>query len=591
MSGELQLGDGDQVTKPGRGGRIARLPRSRWGYAILLVVTTGSLVAIAILHFRSIDRELTEIALSRRVSVAGLAAATLSEKFARLVDLSVSLATRVRFRELVGEGRWVEAVEILREVPRDFSLVERLFLADVDGTLRADVPELPGVRGRNFSGREWYQGVRREWQPYVSPLYLRTAVPQLMVFAVAAPIRGATGNVAGILVLQIRAERLLEWVKAIEIGPHGFAYVVDSEGRLAFHTRKPSRGEFVDLSAVPIVRRSLRGEQGVSIGFDQLEGEDQISAYAPVPGYGWGVITQQPTRASMGLQVRNEQLGLLLTGYGLILLLGVSAVYFGARIAVARRRAEDDRRMRSELERMVAERTAQLEAANKELESFSYSVSHDLRSPLRAIDGFARILAEDYGAKVDDEGRRLLGVVRDSSQKMGQLIDDLLAFSRLGRKPVSAAPTDMARLVEEVVKDLAASGGGSPRVELKALPAAHGDAVLLKQAWANLIANAVKFSSKRERPTIEVSGGEHGAETVYCVKDNGVGFDMRFYDKLFGVFQRLHHADEFPGTGVGLAIVQRVVSRHGGRVWAEGKVGEGAAFYFSIPKGVQDGHV
>jgi light-regulated signal transduction histidine kinase (bacteriophytochrome) len=316
-----------------------------------------------------------------------------------------------------------------------------------------------------------------------------------------------------------------------------------------------------------------------------LEGEDQISAYAPVPGYGWGVVTQQPTRASLGLEARDDQLRLLLTAYGLVLLLCVSGIYLASRIALERRRAEEDRRIKAELERRVAERTAQLEAANKELESFSYSVSHDLRSPLRAIDGFSRILQEDYAGKLDDESRRLLGVIRDNSQKMGRLIDDLLEYSRLGRKPLSTVEIDMKRLVEEVLGELQVSGEKPPRLVLGALPPARGDAMLVKQAWANLMGNAIKFSSKRERPVIEVSGREDGAESVYCVKDNGAGFDMQYYDKLFGVFQRLHSAEEFSGTGVGLAIVQRVVTRHGGRLWAEGKVNEGATFYFALPKG------
>ncbi|HSC07054.1 MAG TPA: CHASE3 domain-containing protein [Steroidobacteraceae bacterium] len=259
------------------------------------------------------------------------------------------------------------------------------------------------------------------------------------------------------------------------------------------------------------------------------------------------------------------------------------------------RRQLSERRMAEEkiaaLNATLQTHAQQLEAANKELESFSYSVSHDLRSPLRAIDGFARILTEEHGSKLDDEGRRLLGVVRDNSQKMGRLIDDLLAFSRLGRKPLANTLINMKRLVEEVIEELQASDRKSPELVVGKLPPAQGDAVLVRQVWANLLANAMKFSGKREQPLIEVSGKENGAEIVYCVKDNGAGFDMQYYDKLFGVFQRLHGATEFAGTGVGLAIVQRVVARHGGRVWAEGKVNEGAAFYFSMPRGSQDGQV
>ena len=233
----------------------------------------------------------------------------------------------------------------------------------------------------------------------------------------------------------------------------------------------------------------------------------------------------------------------------------------------------------------------QLEAANKELESFSYSVSHDLRSPLRAIDGFSRILLEDYAAALDAEGRRLLGVICDNSRKMGQLIDDLLEYSRLGRKPLASAEIDMRRLAEEAFSALPAAAGRAPRLELGELPPARGDATLLKQVWFNLLANAAKFSGKREQPLITVRGHEDGAQCVYCVQDNGAGFDMRYREKLFNVFQRLHGEDEFEGTGVGLAIVQRVIARHGGQVWAEGAVDAGAAFYFSLPRGCADGKV
>jgi light-regulated signal transduction histidine kinase (bacteriophytochrome) len=236
----------------------------------------------------------------------------------------------------------------------------------------------------------------------------------------------------------------------------------------------------------------------------------------------------------------------------------------------------------------LAERTAQLEAANKELESFSYSVSHDLRAPLRAIDGFSRVLAEDYGARLDGEGRRLLGVICDNVRRMGQLIDDMLAFSRLGRKSISMAAIDMRRLAEEAVRECD-PGPQHSGLALGSLPPARGDGTMIKQVWANLVANAVKFSGKCRQPAIEIGGYENGSEIVYFVKDNGAGFDMKYYGKLFGVFQRLHSADEFPGTGIGLAIVQRVVARHGGRVWAEGKPNEGATFSFSLPKEAPNG--
>lgn len=237
----------------------------------------------------------------------------------------------------------------------------------------------------------------------------------------------------------------------------------------------------------------------------------------------------------------------------------------------------------SELNQALELRARQLEATNKELESFSYSVSHDLRSPLRAIDGFSRILEEDHAPRLDQEGLRLLAVIRTNTRRMAQLIDDLLAFSRLGRQAMALLDVNMAALARESWEQLTGEGSGRAQLELGELPDAPGDPVLLRQVWANLLSNALKYSGKREQPQVGVSGRREDGEVVYCVSDNGVGFDMRYSDKLFGVFQRLHTTEEFPGTGVGLAIVKRVVARHGGRVWAESTLDHGARFYFTLP--------
>lgn len=226
---------------------------------------------------------------------------------------------------------------------------------------------------------------------------------------------------------------------------------------------------------------------------------------------------------------------------------------------------------------------AQLEAANAELDAFSYSVSHDLRTPLRAIDGFSRILLEDYQERLDDEGRRLLNVVRDNTRKMGQLIDDILSFSRMGRQEMALSEVDMGALARSVFDELKAAAGHPFEVKSGALPPALADPAMMRRVWTNLIDNAIKFTRPRAAAVIELGGALDGREIVYYVKDNGVGFDMQYVDKLFGVFQRLHGVGEFEGTGIGLAIVKRIVARHGGRVWAEGRVNEGATFYFALP--------
>lgn len=276
--------------------------------------------------------------------------------------------------------------------------------------------------------------------------------------------------------------------------------------------------------------------------------------------------------------------------------IGVMALVhdISARKAAERRQAhllDEIRALNQELEARVERRTAELRRVNDELtqinaelEAFTYSVSHDLRAPLRAIDGFSRILEEDHGGALDTEARRVLGVIRANSTRMAALMESLLALSRAGRAELHVGPVDMRRLLDEVLAEmLPPAARARVRLEIGDLPPAIGDVHLLRQVLTNLVGNAVKFSAPRPAPHIAIGGVARGHEVEYFVRDNGVGFDPRYAHRLFGAFQRLHRAEDFEGTGVGLALVQRIALRHGGRAWATGQLGKGATFWVALP--------
>lgn len=237
----------------------------------------------------------------------------------------------------------------------------------------------------------------------------------------------------------------------------------------------------------------------------------------------------------------------------------------------------------AELEERVKQRTAQLEELNKELDAFSYSVSHDLRAPLRAMNGFAGILRMDNFDQLDEGGRDAIDHITYNAEKMTALIDNLLAFSRMGRKEVSATEINMNDLTEGVIREFEKAGEHKAKITVGEMGTVHADYALLHQVVLNLVSNAVKYSSKKPVPEINIQAEEKNGEYVFSIADNGSGFNMKYHDKLFGTFQRLHSESEFEGVGVGLALVKRIINKHGGKTWAEGKVEEGATFYFSIP--------
>jgi light-regulated signal transduction histidine kinase (bacteriophytochrome) len=238
-----------------------------------------------------------------------------------------------------------------------------------------------------------------------------------------------------------------------------------------------------------------------------------------------------------------------------------------------------------DLEEKIESRTEQLRKSNDELEAFSYSVSHDLRAPLRGIIGFAAILQEEYGSKLDAEANRIIEVIKENTIKMGQLIDDLLAFSRMGKEDIRKTTVDTNKMVRNIVNELPGQNSNQHIVkwQISELPQVSADINTIRQVWINFLSNAVKYSRNIQQPLITIGSSVEDDFIVFSIRDNGVGFDEKYSNKLFKVFQRLHDGEEFEGTGVGLALAEKIVSKHGGKVWAEGRPNEGACFYFSLP--------
>jgi PAS domain S-box-containing protein len=311
-------------------------------------------------------------------------------------------------------------------------------------------------------------------------------------------------------------------------------------------------------------------------------------AFLPKVMEGWtaAIATGDPFEMEFPLRAANGTFGWFLTRvFPIKDDAGKVVRWFGTNtdLSLQRDAAEKIRELNVKLEQRVAERTAELEAANKELEAFSYSVSHDLRSPLRAVDGFSQAVLEDFAHLLPEQGRKDLQTIRSSAQRMGRLIDDLLAFSRLGRTSLKKHEINTTKLVRSVLAELGLpKEGAKAEILVGELQVCQGDPALLNQVWVNLLSNAFKYSSNCPAPLIQVGSRLEEGETVFFVRDNGAGFDMRYAAKLFGVFQRLHRLDEFEGTGVGLAIVQRIIQRHGGRIWADAKPNAGATFHFTL---------
>ncbi|MBI2083179.1 MAG: PAS domain S-box protein [Deltaproteobacteria bacterium] len=672
----------------------------RHAHQVILILTLVPLVLVASFSYIKIREDLTDLTLGRFDSIAQLSANSLQRHFDSLKALGLSLATRVRFINLVNQGNWEEAVKIMEAVPKNFPYIDRILLADPKGVLMADVPPVPEVRGINFSHRDWYQGVSRNWEPYLSNAYRRTAAPQRNVIAVAIPIKTDDLEVVGILVIQIRLETLLEWSQAVTVGPKGFIYFVDREGKIAASPQYPPQEDLVDYSEVPVVQKVLRGERGVGVFFNPVENEERVSAYRPVEGYGWGVIAQEPTK--FAFLHRNKGLRFVLIVYLFVFVLSLLLSFIIIRILSERERAVAVLRQSEEKIRLILQtaydafiainregritewnrqaelifgwslkeaigrtlvetiippqyheahqkglkhfletgegpvlnrrielaalhrdghefpveitiwpvkagehvyfnaflrdisekrrleesekrKTEELARSNQDLEQFAYVASHDLQEPLRMVSSYTQLLAKRYQLKLDKDADDFIGYAVDGAKRMQLLIHDLLEYSRVSADAKPFQPVEMGKVVRLVLDNLKmAIQEINAEMTFDPLPTVSGDEMQMARLLQNLIRNALKFRGK-EPARIHISSEKKEDQWVFSVKDNGIGIEPAYFERIFQIFQRLHPRDKYPGTGIGLAVCKRIVENHGGKIWVESQKGSGATFFFSLP--------
>jgi signal transduction histidine kinase len=496
-------------------------------------------------------------------------------------------------------------------------IFEYIMLLQADGSIYLLEPYALQVQlSRNdLAFTAWYTELMRTGRTVMSNLHISTAT-QRPTIVIATPVHGATGQIRGIWAGALKLAELSQIGHGgLESGTlQRYGYITDRRGLIIAHQAKPKYvREQTDFSAVPPVRAALAGQSGVAQFVNPIERVAELGAYLPLTRPQWAAVYTVPASVAFAPIVHLTR-NITVASVALAAVLGLLSVRVVRRIVVpldrltaaAERIGAGDLAQRlevrtgDELERLagafnqmvtaVSEQETQLrlhaeqlQQANSELEAFAYSVSHDLRAPLRAINGFSRILLEEHAPQLSDEAQHYLHLVRDNAQYMGQLVDDLLAFSRLSRQPLKLQRVACTDLVRQVLVELGHEHEGR-RVDITVgeLPVCQADPGLLKQVFVNLLANALKFTRQRDVAVITIGCREDGGEHSYFVQDNGVGFDMRYASKLFGVFQRLHSSAEYEGTGVGLAIVQRIIHRHGGRVWAEAVVDQGATFYFTL---------
>lgn len=545
--------------------------------ACIGVTIISLLVFMGYSLFQSYELQTRQL-IQQRMFGARLAAAVVASELNRIRVFGAWYSQSPGIRSLVSGERWETLSEDMDRVVENLPSLVRLFASDDQGRLWADSPRKPAVHGMDFSHRDWFKGAMEKQGAYLSHAYRRTAEPRIQVASMAFPVHDQDGDTTGIVVFQLSLDTILSWAANATLeGSERFRFIDQHDQIFGFDE---DTGHVV-VHATPADRPDFGATTTDAGGSNVLVRNDRqtVTVYARVPEWDWGVyIAQSPEDFYAS---RNEELRAISLVLGLLLILCVAST--GTAFALLRVLVGKD----AELTRANAD----LSSANRSLRDFSHAVSHDLRAPLRAMSGFSEALVEEQGTKLDEQGRHYLERIKAGSHKLAGMIEDLLAVAHIPQTALHLGEVDLSRLARDIVDDLQA-GEPERRVDVGIHPGmkTRGDPTLLALVLRNLLQNAWKFTRGQVPAKIEFGREPGRDEPVYYVKDNGAGFDPKYAGKLFSMFQRLHNASEFEGTGIGLAAALQAIERHGGRIWAEGQKGEGAVFRFTVPSRVAAAH-
>ena len=557
------------------------------GIALVIVLTLTPLLLLAGVSVQAGTTSVRREVDSRLSASANLGARFIEARMQGVLDVTRALASGPALHAALADAsRSSASAAIIRErlswLQGAISGSKAAFITDPVGTLDDVQPLDSNLVGRNYSHRDWYRGVTAKQAPYLSEAYVSAYVGQPLAVAAAAPVLagGDRGDLLAIVVVIYPLQAIQQFAEQYGASTHLNLSVVDQHRQLIAGPGAAG-GPIRSASSVPGVAAALAGKSGLADV--RSDGKRGLYAFAPVPALGWGVVSEADAAVALreGNQLQDDVLALTAL-LSVILCAGLATI--GVNLKQRRRAQQELAQLNVELGARVATRTAELETSNEELEAFTYSVSHDLRAPIRVMAGFSSKLLARASQDTDPEVTRYAERIAVNARRMGELVDELLALSRISRQDLECRtfmPADVVQRALEVLHDEMLATRA--QVDVGEMAACDGDPGLVEQVYANLLSNALKYSRNSESPRVEVGSTYNpGTGTVYYVRDNGAGFDMRFKDKLFGVFQRLHGADEYDGNGVGLAIVKRIVTRHGGEVFAEGAVGMGATFSFTL---------